>query len=123
MLSKVIDSPVFLGSMILLVNFGSRFIVHEFSESEEEYKNNIVFRRIAIFAACFVGTRNIPVSLLLTAALIIISTGLYRGGYFAREGMHNKKETKDDKLRKEAGLPGTIDKPAYDTTHGHMFKD
>jgi hypothetical protein len=120
MLSKIVDSPLFLGSMILLLNFGSRYIVHEFSESEEEYSNNIVFRRLAIFAACFVGTRNVVVSILLTGALVIISTGFLRGGYFAREGF--KEESEDDKMRSKAGLKVKIDKPAYDTTHEHMFK-
>ena len=80
----------FIGIMMLILNIGSRHIVHEFSDNDEEYRQNILLRRIAIFAACFVGTRDIIVSLILTAAFVVLSTGLYHAkSIYAREGMTN----------------------------------
>ena len=80
----------FIGIMMLILNIGSRHIVHEFSDDDEEYRQNIVLRRIAIFAACFVGTRDIIVSLILTAAFVVLSTGMYHAkSIYAREGMTN----------------------------------
>jgi len=79
----------FVGIMMLILNIGSRFIVHEFSETDEEYKQNILLRRVAIFAACFVGTRDLIVSLVLTAAFVVLSTGVFHGRKYAREGMTN----------------------------------
>lgn len=80
--------PIFFtGVMMLLLNVGSRYIVHEFSETDEEYRQNILLRRLAIFAACFVGTHDLLVSLILTAAFVVLSTGLFHGRKYAREGM------------------------------------
>lgn len=76
---------------MLVLNIGSRYIVHEFSDDDEEYKQNIVLRRVAIFAACFVGTRDLFVSLVLTAVFVVISTGMYHSkSVYAREGMSNE---------------------------------
>lgn len=76
---------------MLVLNIGSRYIVHEFSDDDEEYRQNIVLRRVAIFAACFVGTRDLFVSLVLTAVFVVISTGMYHTkSVYAREGMSNE---------------------------------
>ncbi len=81
----------FIGIMMLVLNIGSRYIVHEFSDDDEEYKQNIILRRVAIFAACFVGTRDLFVSLVLTAVFVVISTGMYHTkSVYAREGMSNE---------------------------------
>jgi hypothetical protein len=84
-----LNSSMFLvGIMMLVLNIWSRYIVHEFSETDEEYKTNIILRRIAIFAVCFVGTRDVVVSLILTAAFVVLSTGMYHvKSVYAREGM------------------------------------
>ena len=84
-------STFFVGIMMLLLNVGSRFIVHELSDNDEEYRKNILLRRITVFAVCFVGTRDIVSSLVLTAAFVVLSTGLFQHkSVFAREGMTNK---------------------------------
>jgi hypothetical protein len=77
--------------MMLLLNLGSRYIVHEMADTDEEYRKYILIRRLAVFAVCFVGTRNVIVSLILTAAFIVFSTGLYHNkSVYAREGMTNQ---------------------------------
>lgn len=81
-------STVFAGIMLLLLNVGSRFIVHELSDDDNEYSQNLIIRRLAIFAVCFVGTKDFLISVILTAAFVILSAGLFRGkGPFSREGM------------------------------------
>ena len=86
-------SLFFIGIMMLVLNMWSRHIVHELSDSDEEYRQNILLRRIAIFAVCFVGTRDIVTSLILTAAFVVLSTGLYHAkSIYAREGMENLPE-------------------------------
>ena len=83
-------STVFGGIMLLLLNVGSRFIVHELSHDDKEYSQNLILRRLAIFAVCFVGTKDMVISLILTAAFVVLSAGLFRGkGPFSREGMTN----------------------------------
>jgi hypothetical protein len=83
-------STVFSGIMLLLLNVGSRFIVHELSHDDNEYSQNLILRRLAIFAVCFVGTKDLVISVILTATFVILSAGLFRGkGPFSREGMSN----------------------------------
>lgn len=105
MLEVLNNNKLFLGIMLIVLNIGSRYLVDEFSTSEEEYSRNLVLRRIAVFAVCFVGTRDIVISLILTAAFIIIATGVSRR---SREGMENQEEKK------------TVN-AAYDTSAPPMF--
>ena len=106
------DNKFFLGIMLLVLNLGSRHLVDEFSASPEEYNRNLILRRFAVFAVCFVGTRDIIVSILLTAAFIIISTGVSMKN---REGMTNQTTRPVD--------PGgsRADQPAYDTKTPMLF--
>lgn len=84
------QNTFFAGIMLLLLNVGSRFIVHEFSADDKEYRENIFLRRICVFAVCFVGTKDVLVSIILTAAFVILAGGLFRGkGPESKEGMSN----------------------------------
>lgn len=105
------NSKLFLGIMMILLNIGSRHLVDEFSGSTEEYQRNLVLRRVAIFAVCFVATHDIIISLLLTAGFIIISTGV---SLRSREGMHNSKE-------KTNPVDSKADQPAFDTEAPMLF--
>lgn len=100
------------------MNVGSRFITHELSHDDKEYSQNIFLRRITIFAACFLGTRDIITSVLLTAAFVVVAGGIFRGkGPFSREGMVNP----DLAMRAAAGLSSQVDQPAYAKEHKLMF--
>lgn len=107
------NNKFFLGIMLLTLNLGSRHLVDEFSASPEEYSRNLVLRRFAVFAVCFVGTRDVIVSILLTAAFIIISTGVSLKN---REGMANQKT----RMVEPGG--SRADQPAYDTKAPRLFR-
>lgn len=102
------DSKVFVGIMMIVMNLWSRHLVDELSGDEEEYRRNIVLRRIAVFAVCFVATRDIVTALLLTAGFIIIASGVSRR---SREGMKNQEQ------------PGKfkVDAPGYDESAPPLF--
>jgi hypothetical protein len=87
MLQVLNDNKFFLGIMLILLNIGSRHLVDEFSTDPKSYDQNIILRRLAVFAVCFVGTRDLVTSLLLTAGFIIIAQGVSSR---SREGMRNK---------------------------------
>lgn len=63
---------------MMLMNVGSRYIVDEFSPKEEEYHRNIFMRRVAIFAVCYMGTRDFIHALLLTAGFVVMAMGISR---------------------------------------------
>lgn len=106
------DNKFFLGIMMIVLNIGSRHLVDEFSSDPKEYSRNLVLRRIAVFAVCFVGTKDIITSIILTAAFIIISTGV---SMRSREGMENKEDKKDE-------VGSKADQPAYDKSAPLLFK-
>lgn len=87
------NHKLFLGIMLILVNVGSRHFIDELSEDPKVYERNLLLRRIAIFAVCFVGTRDLVYSLLLTAGFIIIASGMSSR---SREGYAN--EPKKEKM-------------------------
>lgn len=79
---------------MLFLNLGSRYIVHELADNDAEYRKYILIRRLAVFSVCFVGTRDIVASIILTAGFVVLSTGLFRGkSTYAREGMTNASVT------------------------------
>jgi hypothetical protein len=121
-LNTLANKPFFIGAAMLFLNVGSRFITHELSHDDKEYQQNIFLRRMAVFAACFVGTRDIVISLFLTAAFVVLAGGLFRGkGPFSREGMENP-PVSDLPLRAAAGLSGQVDHPAYSKDEKPMFR-
>lgn len=119
MLTAITDSKFFLGVIMIAMNLWGRYIVDEISESEEEYRRNIILRRIAIFAVCYAATRDLIVSLSLTAGFVILAMGISRRG---QEGMANPAPP-ERVLRKTAGLGPDVEQPAYDASVKPLFTD
>lgn len=99
------DNKFFLGAMLILLNIGSRHLVDEYSTNPDDYDRNLVLRRLAVFAVCFVGTRDLVTSILLTAGFVILAQGVSRR---SREGMRNERQKTVETAKPEA------DNPAYD---------
>lgn len=110
MIEVLNNNKLFLGVMLIVINIWSRYLVDELSTNPEEYNRNIVLRRIAVFAVCFVGTRDIVTSLLLTAGFIIIAQGVSSK---SREGMENKKKLEETDKK--------VDQPAADENAPPLF--
>jgi hypothetical protein len=115
MLDQLNNSKFFLGIVMIILNIGSRYLVDEFSVNPDDYTRNIILRRIAIFAVCFAATRDIIVSIILTAGFIIIASGVSSK---SREGMANQKKAEV----KNSG-PSKADQPAYDPNTPLLFKN
>ena len=71
------QNKMFIGVSMLLLNLGSRFLIEELSETQEELFNNKVFSRIILFCVIFIATKDIKTSFLLTGAFIIFVQGLF----------------------------------------------
>ena len=101
------ENKIFIGISMLLLNLGSRFLIEELSESQEDLFNNKVFRRIILFCVIFIATKDIQTSFLLTAAFIVFVQGLFnenskycimRKSNFANKGVSKEEYTKAKKL-------------------------
>ena len=71
------NSKYFAGIMMILLNLGSRYLIMELSESQEQLFNNKIIRRFTIFTIVFIATRDIYVSFILTAIFIIFVSNLF----------------------------------------------
>ena len=76
-LDTINTSKVFTGIMMICLNIGSKFITVKLSKSQEEYIKNYVAREVLIFAACWMGTRDIVLSIVLTTCFFILSEHLF----------------------------------------------
>ena len=71
------DNKFFTGLLILVLNLGSKYIPIEFSPSQEAYLKNKIGRQLLIFAIAFIGTKDIYISIFLTAAFVILADYLF----------------------------------------------
>ena len=71
------NSKYFAGVTMLLLNLGSKFLDEELSMNQEQMLGNRIIRRFIIFTAVFVATRDIWVSLIITAAFVILVSNLF----------------------------------------------
>ena len=71
------NSKYFIGIMMILLNLGSRYLMMELSEDQEQLFNNVIIRRIVIFTVVFIAVRDIWVSLIITAVFIIFVSNLF----------------------------------------------
>lgn len=66
------SNPYFIGTMMLLLNLGGRFIAMEMTRSQEQFFQNPWIRRLLIFTVLFVGTRNVLVAFWMTLIIVLL---------------------------------------------------
>jgi len=81
-LSRSLFDPVntnkfFIGIMMILLNIGSKYITIQTSKSMEEYMKLTISKQVLVFSMCFLGTRCIVTSILLTAGFTILSEFIF----------------------------------------------
>ena len=77
LIDKANSNVYFAGLMMILLNIGSKYVVMEISDTQEQFLSNIIVRRLLVFTIFFIGTRDVYVSFILTAIFIIFVTGLF----------------------------------------------
>jgi len=72
-LQSLNTNKLLLGMMMIVLNVCSKYIELGFTKSQEEALRNGLGRELLIFAVAFIGSRDITVSILLTAAFVVLS--------------------------------------------------
>lgn len=70
-LMSINTNPYFIGVMMLLLNFGGRFLSLEMTKGQEAFFYNTWVRRALIFIVIFVGTRNVLVAFIMSFIIIL----------------------------------------------------
>ena len=76
-LYSINESKILAALSLLLLNIGSKYIELNISDTQAEYMRNEIGREILIFAMIFVGTRDILLSFIVTAAFIILANTVF----------------------------------------------
>lgn len=89
LLNTMNTSPYVIGSMMLMMNLGARFLSLEVTKGQEAFLSHPWIRRFLIFVVFFIGTRNIWVAFWMALVVILLigylfnensSLCLFRGG-------------------------------------------
>jgi uncharacterized membrane protein len=67
------SSKYFTGIMMLILNIGSRFVEIKLGSSMETFIKYNIARELLIFTIAWMGTRDIIVSIILTASFVVLS--------------------------------------------------
>lgn len=71
------NNKYFVGVIMILLNLGSKYISVELSQAQDKILGSLILRRIILFTVFFTATRDIWVSFLLTAAFVILVSGIF----------------------------------------------
>jgi putative Mn2+ efflux pump MntP len=104
------ENKYFIGISMIIVNIGARFIIDELDDDTRQYVSNKIVRKIFIFCAIFMATRDIVTSVILTIIFIIIINE-----FLGKEEEEDKKENKSASYNK-----GIIDKTIQDLKNVQM---
>ena len=65
-------NPYFIGTLMLVLNLGGRFISSELTQKQEEFLQQRWLRPFIFFTVLFVATRNIAVAFWMTLGLFLV---------------------------------------------------
>jgi hypothetical protein len=71
------SSKLFAGILMILMNVGSKYIELGLTKTQEHALRNSLGREIVIFCVVFLGTRDLLLSIIMTAAFIILSDHIF----------------------------------------------
>jgi hypothetical protein len=74
---KLNESKLFTGIMMIMLNIGSKYVIVKLSKSQEAYIRNYIARELLIFSVCWMGTRDIYTSIILTASFFVLTQHLF----------------------------------------------
>ena len=70
--NKLNENKLFVGLMVVVVAVGGRFIIDELNDSQKSFIHNTWVRRLFVFGVCFMATRDICISSIITMIFVIV---------------------------------------------------
>ena len=84
---------------MIMFNLGSKYIIMDISKNQEQFFKNIIIRRLTLFCIFFVATRDVFISLVLTAVFVVLAFGLFNQDstyYILSNSFYDNTYTKDE---------------------------
>ena len=73
---NIIDNKIFLGFLLVCINFMSRNVNFDVSPFQKQILNSDLVKQLFVFFIVFVGTKDLKVSIMLTASFYVLSNHL-----------------------------------------------
>jgi hypothetical protein len=70
------NSKILSGIMLVVMNFGSRYVVGDLSHTQNALLSSELFKFIIIYAIFFVGTRDIVIAFIMAIIYVIVIDGI-----------------------------------------------
>jgi hypothetical protein len=71
------DNKYLIGAIMIIVNFGARFIVNELDDNQKKLINTKILRRVLIFCIIFLATRDLTITIILSVIIIFVVFELF----------------------------------------------
>ena len=71
------DNKFFVGILVLVLNIFSKYVEIKLTKTQEAYFKNNFIRQLFIFAVIWSGTKDIYISIAMTAAFVILTDHLF----------------------------------------------
>lgn len=70
-------SKYFAGIVMIMLNIGSKYITIKLSKTQEAYLGSTIARQLLIFSIIWMGTRDLIISLVMSAVFVILTDHLF----------------------------------------------
>ena len=98
-IDKINTNKYFVGFMMIILTIGGRFIISELSEEQKNKIDTPVFRKIFIFCAFFMVTRDLMITILLTVGFMLFLESInFEGETFENDDDYEEYQLSNDKL-------------------------
>ena len=91
-IERLNQNKFFIGMMTIFVTIGGRFIITELSENQKKLIHHPIIKKIFIFCAFYMATRDIKCAIVLTIMFILIITELFNDDVFFLNNQKHKNE-------------------------------
>jgi hypothetical protein len=68
----MLSEKIFTGLAMVIMNYGSRYVVSDITKYHEHVMQSIIAKKIILFCMCFVATREVMPSIILTFGITLI---------------------------------------------------
>ena len=76
-IQSVNENKFFIGVLMLVLNIFSKYVEIKLTKTQQAYFKNKFIRQLFIFAVVWSGTRDIYISILITAACVLLADHLF----------------------------------------------
>ena len=132
-ITSAFNNSAFIGGLTMIIlNIFSKYIELGLSKTQEEAIKNSIAREILIFTIVFVGTKDVILSIFMTAAFIILADHLFNvkskyciaSSYLSRLEMemdlNDDKEISEDEIEKATEVLRKAKKQKHNKQQAHF---